>query len=117
MSDHDARAPSQKPFERLLDHRFRAGVYVARSLVQYEDARVGEHGAGEGEQLALALAQGAATLAKDRIVPVRQLGDKVVGLDDTGGPFDLLARRRLLIARPTVGDVLGDRAGKQERLL
>src|ERR687886_773503 len=106
MSDHDARASSQKPFERFLDHRFRAGVYVARSLVQDENARVGEHGAGEGEQLALALAQGTAALAKDRIVPVRQLRDEIMGLGGASGPLDLLARCRLLVARPAVADLL-----------
>src|ERR687885_2054719 len=117
MSDHDARTPSQKPFERLLDHRFRAGVYVARSLVQDENARIGEHGAGEGEQLALTLAQGTAALAKNRVVPVRQLRDEVMGLGGAGGSLDLLARCRLLVARPAVADVLRDRAGEQERFL
>ncbi len=49
VGDHDARAPGQELPERLLNRRFGAGVYVARRLVQDEDARVGEHDAGEGD--------------------------------------------------------------------
>src|SRR3712207_7296798 len=41
VRDHDARPSLQEPGERLLYHLLRPGVYVARRLVQYEDARVG----------------------------------------------------------------------------
>ena len=92
-------------------------IYVARRLVEDEDAGVREYGAGEREKLALALAQGAPGLAEARLVPLREPPDKAVRLGDAGGTFDLLVHRRLFVPGAAVAYVLRDRTGEQKRLL
>jgi len=52
VSNRKACSASQKPLERLLDHRFCAGIYIARRLIKKEDGRVSKHGTRKGEQLA-----------------------------------------------------------------
>ena len=61
-----------------------ARIDAARRLVQDQDARIGEDGARDGEQLALSLAQVAGPLRKGRIVPVRQAADELVGVGQLG---------------------------------
>ena len=73
VGDDDAGPALEQGREGRLDDRLGARVYVARRLVQDEDARVGQHRPGEGEQLALALAQRAAALAEHRVVAVGQV--------------------------------------------
>src|SRR3712207_8074174 len=55
----------------LLDQYLGAGVYVARRLVQDEDARVCQHRPSERDDLALAPAQGAASRPQRGIVAFR----------------------------------------------
>ncbi len=113
MGDHDAGSPSEQGGEGGLDRRLGAGVDPAGRLVQDQDARVGEHGAGEGEELPLPFAEGAAPLAKLRLVAIRQGRDEAVGAHRPRSGLDL----RLGGAVAAVGDVGGDSAGEEERLL
>jgi hypothetical protein len=53
--------------DRLLDARLGARVHAARRLVQDQDRRVGQDGAGDGQQLALPLAQVARALGEHRL--------------------------------------------------
>ena len=57
--------------------------------------------------------KGLAALADQRVVAVGQPQDEFVSPGRLGGGDDLVARG----LRPAVGDVLGDRAEEQERLL
>ena len=50
--DERGPAPQQAP-QRRLDQALGLGVDAARRLVQDQDARIGQQGAGEGEQLPL----------------------------------------------------------------
>src|SRR5215211_2653501 len=117
MGDDDARPAREQRGQGLLDDRLRAGVYVARRLVQDEDPRVRQDRPGEREQLALALAERPSTLAQNRVVAFRKSSDEAVGVDHTGSGLDLLTRRRRGIAGATVTDVLRDGAREQEGLL
>ncbi len=47
MGDHQRSAPLQQSSQSLLDDQFGEGIDVRGCLVQYEDARVGNQGAGE----------------------------------------------------------------------
>src|SRR5918996_4145222 len=78
VGDDDARPAFQQPGQGLLDDRLRARVYVARRLVQDEDARVCQDRPGEREQLALSVAQRATALAEDRVVAFGKGRDEVV---------------------------------------
>ena len=46
--------PASSAVERVLDQRLGDRVDVGGGLVQDQDARVGQHGAGDADQLALA---------------------------------------------------------------
>src|SRR3712207_6623253 len=113
MRDDHARSASQQRSQCLLDQYLGAGVYVARRLVQDEDARVCQHRPSERDDLALAPAQGAAARPQGGIVAFRERHDEVVGAHGAGRRFYLLPRG----VQPAVADVPGHRAGEQERLL
>ena len=85
--------PSQQLVQRLLDLALGAGVHARRGLVQDQDARVGQHGAGDGEELALPLAQAAAALAQHRVVAVGQPLDELVGVRQLRGRHHFLVGR------------------------
>src|SRR5918994_5521690 len=93
VGDDDARPALQQRGQGSLDDRLRARVYVARRLVEDEDARVCQDRPGEREQLALALAECSASLTQNRVVTVREGLDEVVGVDHAGRGLDLLAGR------------------------
>ena len=76
--------PLQQLVQRLLDLPLGAGVHAGGGLVQDQDARVGQRGAGDGEQLALPLAQAAAALAQHGFVAIGQALDEVVGAGQLG---------------------------------
>src|SRR5205814_808324 len=54
VRDDEARPPASQLRHRLLDQDLGARVDVAGCLVEDQDARVGQKGAGDREQLALA---------------------------------------------------------------
>ena len=54
MGDHERGAVGEQRPQRLLDRPLRPDVDRRRRLVEDEDARVGEQGAREGDELALA---------------------------------------------------------------
>jgi hypothetical protein len=49
VGDDEAGAPFHQRVQRSLDDLLGGGVHAARRLVQDQDARVGQQGAGEGE--------------------------------------------------------------------
>ena len=62
VGDDEAGAAVHQAQQRFLDSGFGARVHAGGGLVQDEDARVGQDGAGDGQQLTLALAQVAGAL-------------------------------------------------------
>ena len=67
--------PSVSALERPLDRALGAGVEVRRRLVEHEHRRVGERGAGERHELALARRQPRAALAHLGVEPVGERGE------------------------------------------
>ena len=63
VGDDDRRAAAQQPVERLLDQDLRRPVDVRGRLVEDQDARIGEQGARDRDQLALAGREPRAALA------------------------------------------------------
>ena len=80
--------PLQQGGEALLDQPLALGVEVAGGLVEDEDPRVGQHGAGDGQPLALAAAQAHAALADQGVVAVGQPVDELGGVGGLGGVCD-----------------------------
>ena len=79
-----------------------SAVEARGRLVQDQDRRVGQEGAGDRHPLALAAGQLDAALADQGGVALRQARDEVVGVGEPRRRLDLRLRR----AGPAVGDVL-----------
>ena len=69
----------------IIEMCIRDSVHTARGLVEDENARVGQQGAGERHQLPLADAQVAAVFAHFGVVAVGQATDELVGSHGAGG--------------------------------
>ena len=76
MGDDKARPPLHQPLHRRPDVLLRARIDVARRLVQNEHGRIGEHGAGDGDELFLPLGDVDGVVREDGIVPRGQLLDE-----------------------------------------
>ena len=112
-SNHDRGAALHQPLHRLLDQRLRFRIEARRRLVQDQDRRVRQERPRQRHALSLAAGQLHAALADQRAIAGRQAGDEVVRVGQTRRVLDLRLRR----AGATVGDVLGERAMKQDWLL
>ena len=113
MRDEHRGAPGQHVAQPVVDRLLGAGVDRARRVVEHEDARVGQDGAGQRDALPLPAGQRQAPLAHHGVVAGGQVAHEAVGLRRPGGRDDLgLAR-----VRAAVGDVRADRVGEQEALL
>jgi hypothetical protein len=65
--------PCIRPFQRLLHQLLAFGVERRGRLVEQQDRRVAQDGAGDRDALALAARQHDAALADRRVVALRQL--------------------------------------------
>ena len=113
MRDDEARATGHERLHGVDDGLLGARVHARGGLVQDEDGRVAEHGARDREQLALAGAHRVRIVGEHGVIAVRQGADEVVHVRRPGGLNDLVARG---VGAP-VGDVLGNRALEQPRVL
>ncbi len=76
-------------FERLLHQRLALGIERRRRLVEQQQRRVAQDGAGDGETLPLAAGQRDAALADQRVEALRQAADELAGLREIGGTRDI----------------------------
>ena len=113
MGDDQARSTAEERLERLLDRLLGEAVDVGRGFVEDQDLRIGDQGAGEGEQLALADRDIASPLAKLGLVALGQANNEIVGAHRLGGGDDVVERG----VSGRIADVVLDGAGEQERLL
>jgi hypothetical protein len=104
MGDDEDRAPLHQLRQRLLDQELALRVEIGRGLVQDEDGRILEEGAGDGQALPLAAGEPDAALADLGPIAVGERRDEVVGLGQAAGVLDLGARG----PGPAVGDVVLD---------
>ena len=72
MGDDECGAVGHEPGERPADRHLVDGIEMARRLVEDEDRRVLEEGAGNGDTLALAAGKASATLSKTGVETVSQ---------------------------------------------
>lgn len=122
MRDGDGGAAGGSLVERVLDNTLRLGVEGGGSLVQEQDARVGDNGAGDGNTLLLTTRQKETALADHGVVGFGELRNEAVRIRlDTG----LLDERELLLpalvlvdgTNETVRDVALDGGSEERRLL
>lgn len=113
VRDQQGGAAAHDLGQRLVDLVLDAGVHGGGGVVEHQQARVGEEGAGERDALALAAGEGQSVLADGGVVAVGQLGDEPVGLGRAGGGRDLFLGR----VRAAVGDVGAHGVGEEEGVL
>ncbi len=89
VSDDERGAPALEPFERVVDEHLVLGVDAARRLVEHQDGRILEDGAGDGQPLPLPAGQAQAAFADQGVVAPGQGGDEVVGVGRAGGGLEL----------------------------
>ena len=85
MRDDDRGAFGHQVGKRGLHQRFAFGVERRRGLVEDEDGRVLEQGAGDGEPLAFSAGEAKAFFADHRVVTLGEIEDEVVGERCFGG--------------------------------
>ena len=113
MRDHQRGAAARHLFERILNVLFGETVECRGGLVQHQNRRGFQQGAGNRHALLFAARQFQPALAHARLVTFGQRGDEMVDLGQTGGLLDLgLCRIPAAIA-----DVVADRIIEQHRIL
>ena len=112
MGDHDAGRVGEHPAQRLLDQRLGVDVERRQRVVEHQDLRPGEHGAGQRQPLALAAGQRHALLADPGVESPRQVVDEA-GLGD----LDRLADVVVAGVGAAERDVLARAHREQRRLL
>lgn len=113
VGDDEAGAAGHETREAPLDEALGLGVEVAGGLVEDQDFRIGEDGAGDGEALLLAAREADAPLAYDGVVALLELFDEAGGVGLGRGVGDLGSRG----VAPGVADVFGDGAVEEEDIL
>ena len=113
VRDDERRPAVAQRSQAVLDHRLALAVEARRRFVEQQDPRIGENRARDRHALALAAGQPDAALADDRLVPLLEPLDELVGVRDPADPLDV-GRRRV---RRAVADVLGHGAVEQEVVL
>jgi len=103
------RAAPRETIDRLLDHRLVLGVDRGQCLVEDQDRRVAQQGAGDRQPLALAARQIDAALAEDRLIAVGQLQDEIMGVGVARRGFELVVGR----IRLAEAQIVLDRAVEQ----
>ncbi len=111
---HDQRgAAFAQSLHRLLHGPLAFGIECRGRLVQQQDRRVAQDGAGDGDALLLPAGQHDATFAHEGIVALRQGAQEIMRGSGAGGR-DHLGLGRLGAAK---ADVLGGGGGKDHRVL
>ncbi len=74
VGDDEAGASGHQAQQGLLDAGLGARVHAAGGFVEDQDCRVGQDGAGDGEQLALSLTEVAGAFREQGIIAVSAVG-------------------------------------------
>ncbi len=76
--DDEGGAPAHHGVERLLDQILGLHIHAGGGVVEDQDARVEQEGAGDGDALLLAAGERDAALADPGVVAVGEAADEVV---------------------------------------
>src|SRR6266705_2825975 len=113
MRDEEGGAVTQQRGQAGLHETFGLGVNAGGGFVEDEQARVGEQGPHEAEQLALAMAEQAPTLAYIGIIAVGQAHDEIVRPNGLRRGYD----DRLADSGIAIAQIVAHGAAEEKRLL
>ena len=105
--------PCRSDSQAVLDQRLALAVERRGGLVEHQDPRIREDRARDRDALTLAARELDAPLPDHRLVLLLEALDELVGMRDPADVPDLVDGR----VRPTIADVLDDRAVEQEVVL
>src|ERR1035438_3479092 len=89
VGDEDGGSSAHDFAEMVQDFVFGVGVYAGEGVVEDQNARAAQEGAGDGGALLLASGEGDAALADRRVVAFGKTLDVVRDVGGLGGGFDL----------------------------
>ena len=89
VRDHERGAVAHQFFQRGLHQRLALGIERRGRLIEQQQRRVAQDGAGDRDALALAARQRHAALAELRVEAARQAADEFGGVREIGGALDL----------------------------
>ncbi len=113
MGNDNRGTAVQQCAQGVLDQAFGQAVDIGSGLIQYQDARVGQDGPRNAEQLPLTDREVRGALLQAGVVAAWFGDNKVMGIGLAGGLFDFLVGG----IGAAEADIAGDGAGKQERVL
>ena len=111
MGNDDRGAVLHQAVERLLNDGLTLRVHVRGGLIEDQDRRIFQDGAGYCETLPLPSRQLLTPLADDGVVAGGEVEDEVVGVGGSGGGFDLFARGIRLAQQQVLGDGAVEQVG------
>ena len=114
VGNHEGSAPLHEAFQGGADGGLGLGVHAGGGIVQDEDARVFQEGAGDGDALLLPARKGHAALPHQGIVTIGEGENHVVDGGSAGRGLDFGLRH--CASRP-VSDVFPQGAAEQEGFL
>src|ERR1700751_1548549 len=118
MRDRDHRLAGNQRAEARLNGSFDFAVERRGRFVEYQDRRIFENDAGDGDALALATGKLYAALADMRVIaaaaaPIFEFKNKLMGVRQSRGAFDLFVAR----GGPAVANIGADRAVEERSVL
>ncbi len=113
MGHDEAGTVAHEPFQRALQACLGDGVDAGGGFVENEDGRIGQHGAGEADDLPLPEGEPGTTLAHHRVEALRHRLDEIEAVE-RANRFDDGRIARFGSAKT---DIVPHRAGKQEVVL
>src|SRR6185437_9618983 len=84
MGDHNCSFALHQTVERFKDEFFRGRIESGTGFIEYEDRSIADDGAGNSDALTLSTGESDAAFADDRVVPVRELSNKFIGIGQFG---------------------------------
>ena len=113
VGDHDDGAAARVGLELTQQLLFRSRVEGAGRLVENEDARIADQGAGDADQLPLSHRQSLPPFAQHGVVALRQALDEIMGAHELGHRHDAAG----ILVGDAHGDVFPHRTGEELQLL
>src|SRR5687767_10452513 len=92
VRDHEHGAALEEPIDRFLHETLRFGIERRRGLIENEDGWIDEQRTRDRDALSLASGESSPALAEERVVPLRELADEVVGVGRARRGLDLCLR-------------------------
>ena len=115
VGDDKDRAARHQTVHTLFDQFFRAGINGTGGFIQDQHRRIGHRGAGNGQELTLALGKASAVVRDPCVIPIGQMADKGIGVGKLCRGADFLVGGIQLTVADIIRNGSGEKMGPAER--